>query len=299
MPHHYRLASAPINWGIGPVTPDGPPPGAILDAIAETGYVGCELGTYSLFGTTPEEVLARFRPRNLDLVTTWHEIDLARPLSADAKAEFRHLLDILVAGGATVILVSDLITAERLAVVARVDHYSETWWNNDDWAQVRRTLVDLAAIAAERGVAVAVHPHVGGHIESGAEIRRVLDLTADDPIKLCLDTGHIRIGGSDPIDLLDRECDRLIHLHAKDVDGDVLDRLQRSEIAFFDAVGAGLFADLGRGIVDWEGLKRGLTSCSYHGWVVAEQDRLLDPTNPEPYASNRRNYHFLHHLLNA
>jgi len=299
MSDRYQLASAPINWGIGPVTPDGPAPDAILDAVVEAGYVGCELGTYGLFGTTPDDVMSRFRPRNLALVTTWHEVDMARPLSTDATAEIRHLLDLLVAGGASVILVSDLITEERNRVVARVDDHPETWWSDRDWSQVRQTLRDVAAIAAEYDVQVAIHPHVGGHIESGSEIRRVLDLTAGDPIKLCLDTGHIRIGGSDPIALIARECDRLVHVHAKDVDGAVLGRLKRSEIAVSEAVGAGLFADLGRGIVDWQGLKQGLAACGYRGWVVAEQDRLLEPGNPEPFASNRRNFDFLNGLFSG
>jgi inosose dehydratase len=299
MADRYQLASAPINWGIGPVTPEGPAPDAILDAIVEAGYVGCELGTYGLFGETAEEVLARFRPRNLALVTTWHEVDMGRPLSAAAAAHFRHLLGILVAGGASVILVSDLITDERMKVVARVDDHPETWWSEEEWAQVPRTLSDVAAIAAEYGVEVAIHPHVGGHVESGAEIRRVLDISAGGPVRFCLDTGHIQIGGGDPIALLDGECDRLVHVHAKDVDGDVLGRLQRSEIEFMEAVGAGLFADLGSGIVDWQGVKRGLAACQYRGWVVAEQDRLLEPGNPEPFASNRRNFDFLNGLLNG
>jgi inosose dehydratase len=297
MTERMRLASAPINWGIGPVTPDGPPPDAILDAIAEAGYVGCELGTYGLFGTTADEVMARFRARNLALVTTWHEVDLAKPLGREAADFLRHLLDILVAGGASVILVSDLITEERVGVVARVDDHPETWWNEEDWTQVRKTLLEVAAIAGERGIEVAIHPHVGGHVESGPEIRRLLDLTAGDPITFCLDTGHIRIGGGDPIALLERECDRLVHVHAKDVDGQVLGRLQRGELGLFEAVGAGLFSDLGTGIVDWQGLKRGLAVCGYGGWVVAEQDRLLEPGNPEPYASNQRNYQFLTSLL--
>lgn len=298
MADRYQLASAPINWGIGPVTPEGPAPDAILDAIVEAGYLGCELGTYGLFGTTADEVLEKFRARNLALVTTWHEVDMARPFSDEAAAHFRHLLGILVAGGASVILVSDLITDERLGVVARVDDHPETWWTEEEWAQVPRTLAEVAAVAAEYGVEVAIHPHVGGHVESGAEIRRVLDLTAEGPVKLCLDSGHIRIGGGDPIALLNGECGRLVHVHAKDVDGEVLGQLQRSEIEFMEAVGAGLFADLGKGIVDWQGVTEGLAACAYQGWVVAEQDRLLDP-GPEPYASNKRNFDFLNDLLNG
>lgn len=299
MDRTLRLASAPINWGVGPLTPDNPAPDAMLDAIAEAGYEGCELGTYGLFGTRPDEILARFRARGLALVATWHHVDLAKPLSAEDALQIKELIKILAAGGGGPLLLSDLITAERIAVAARVDEHPETWWGDGDWTQARRTLLAIAAIAAERGVAIAIHPHVGCHLESGWEIRHLLDLTASDPVGLCLDTGHVRIGGSDPIALLERECGRLIHVHAKDVDGAVLDRLRGGAITYGEAVRDGLYSDLGTGIVGWQGLRRGLAACGYGGWVVAEQDRAMIPADPGPFESSRRNRAFLQALLNA
>ncbi len=299
MERTLRFASAPINWGVGPLDPRNPDPDRVLDAIAEAGYEGSELGTYGFFGYEAEDILARFRARNLALVTTWHEVDLAQPLSPQAEAELRTLCGILKAGEAQIILISDRITPERLAVVARVEDHPETWWDSGDWQQVRQTLLNVAAIAAEYDLIVAVHPHVGGHIESGPEIRRVLDLTDGDPIYLCLDTGHIRIGGSDPIALLERECGRLRHVHAKDVDAAVLERLRAGALTYEEAVDQGLYAPLGAGIVDWQGLKRGLAACDYRGWIVAEQDRIMHPDDPAPWELNRRNAAFLRSLFTA
>ena len=51
---------------------------------------------------------------------------------------------------------------------------------------------------AERGIRAVVHPHVGTMIEQRDEVLRVLDGSA---IPLCLDTGHLLIGGTDPVDL--------------------------------------------------------------------------------------------------
>jgi len=299
MERRLRIASAPINWGVGPVTAEAPSPEAVLDAIAEAGYEGCELGTFGYLGATPEQVLARFRSRGLALVTTWHEVDLARPLSKDAAAELRTLTEFLAAGGSTLILISDRITDERLAVVGRVEVHPATWWNDVQWRQARETLLAVAEVTAERGIAVAVHPHVGGHVESGPEIERMLDLIAGDPIGLCVDTGHILIGGGDPIALLERECARLAHVHAKDVDGPTLQRLRAGAVSYADAVAAGLYSELGAGIVDWPGFQRGLAACGYAGWVVAEQDRALVAGDPRPFESNRRNREFLRKLLNA
>ena len=40
-----------------------------------------------------------------------------------------------------------------------------------------------------------LHPHVGTMVENGPEVQRVLEGSS---IALCLDTGHLLIGGTDP-----------------------------------------------------------------------------------------------------
>ena len=55
----------------------------------------------------------------------------------------------------------------------------------------------------------------GTMVENGDEVQRVLEGSA---ISLCLDTGHLLIGGTDPADLTRQAPDRIAHTHLKDVD---------------------------------------------------------------------------------
>jgi inosose dehydratase len=186
--------------------------------------------------------------------------------------------------------------SDRSAIVARVEAHPETWWTDDDWRLVVETLGAIADLAAERGLVVAYHPHVGTHVESRREIDRLIGATDASTVKLCLDTGHILIGGTDPVDILNDAGERIVHVHAKDVDGAFLARLQRGEMSYDDGVRDGLYCDLGDGLVDWSGVAANLAA---HGWVVAEQDRQLTIGDPAPVTSLRRNRAFLRRLLNA
>ena len=54
-------------------------------------------------------------------------------------------------------------------------------------------------------------------IENTAEVQRVLEGSS---IALCLDTGHLLIGGTDPAELTRQAPERVAHVHFKDVDAE-------------------------------------------------------------------------------
>jgi inosose dehydratase len=294
-----KLSAAPIDWGVAALVPDNPSPDALLDCVRDAGYVGCELGTHGYFGASDVEIDGYFAPRGLAVSASWYDVDLAKPLSAMNAAEIDLVSSLLEASGADVINISAKMLPERIAVVGRVPSFPETWWSDDDWAQVPKTLADIQTITGRRGVRVAVHQHVGTHLESAAEMRRLIDVTRDGTTAFCLDTGHLLLGGNDPVALLDELGDRVIHVHAKDVDGPTFARLRTGDLDYVAAVGQGLYCDLGRGIVDWTGLKRGLDATAFTGWVVAEQDRPLVPGSRIPFEANKRNYRFLAELFHS
>jgi len=292
-----RVSSAPINWGVHELGPGFPDPDAMLDEVLGAGYAGCELGPLGYFGDTAGAVTGRFAPRGLALVSAFVTADLARPLADADAGRLGTVADFLKAGGCRVMILSDDITAERLAVAARADTAPETWWDDAQWAQVPRTIASVAEIARARDLTLTVHPHLGTHLETPAEVGRLLDLLADGVALLCLDTGHTLAGGSNPVDLLGRAGSGLAHLHAKDIDGAVLARLRSGELDYDGAVEAGLYADLGTGLVDWDGIKAGLDAALYTGWVVAEQDRSPTPDLAVAAGAHRRNRAFLRGLL--
>jgi sugar phosphate isomerase/epimerase len=55
-----------------------------------------------------------------------------------------------------------------------------------------------------------LHPHAGTMVETSEEVARVLH---GSPIPLCLDTGHLLIGGTDPVELAKAVPDRIAHAH--------------------------------------------------------------------------------------
>ncbi len=128
----------------------------------------------------------------------------------------------------------------------------------------------LAERAAERGVTATLHPHVGTMVETRDDVLRVLDGAS---VPLCLDTGHLLIGGTDPLELASAASERIAHTHLKDVDAALAARVRAGELSYTSAVRAGMYRPLGRGDIDIDigGIVTTLESFGYDGWYVLER----------------------------
>jgi len=182
-------------------------------------------------------------------------------------------LDALVACGANVLVV---------AAATGTDGYdSRPTLDDGQWATLLGNLDRLAAAAEEKGVRAVLHPHVGTMVETGIEVVRVV---TGSEIKLCLDTGHLLIGGTDPLQLARQVPGRIAHAHLKDVDAGLAARVQAGELTYTEAVRQGMYTPLGGGDVDIAGIITALRSNGFDGWFVMEQDTILDsePTDEGP-----------------
>jgi inosose dehydratase len=155
------------------------------------------------------------------------------------------------------------------------------------WATL---LANLDRIAAAYGRGACLHPHVGTMIETREEVDRVL---GGSSIPLCLDTGHLLIGGTDPAALAAADPGRVAHVHLKDVDASLARRVARGELTYTQAVRAGVYRPLGQGDVDIAGIVTGLESSGYQGWYVMEQDVVLAGPGDEPVHDVRRSLAYL------
>ena len=154
-------------------------------------------------------------------------------------------------------------------------------------------LARVDTVAEEHGLRHVFHPHVGTVVESAEEVRRVLD--ASD-VSLCLDTGHLTIGGADPAAIVRKAAGRIGHVHLKDVDLGLADRARAGSSGYKRAVQAGLFRPLGQGGVPIARIIAALEGGGYRGWYVLEQDIMLtdDPSDGErPMANARASLAFL------
>jgi inosose dehydratase len=164
------------------------------------------------------------------------------------------------------------------------------------WSTLLSNLDRAAARAAERGFTATLHPHVGTMVEGPDEVHRILDGSG---IPLCLDTGHLLIGGTDPAELARAAAARIGHVHLKDVTAAVAHKVAGHEISYADGVSGGLYRPLGQGDVDVAGVVDALEAVGYRGWYVLEQDTILDgPSRDEgPVRAVRESLDYLRGLF--
>jgi inosose dehydratase len=134
--------------------------------------------------------------------------------------------------------------------------------------------VERAADAArERGHEPVFHHHTSTYVEGLPEIERFLE---DTDVPLLLDSGHLAVAGGDAVTALRDWNDRIGAVHLKDVRLDVLETVKAERADTLTAWRRGLFCALGEGDVDLDAFCAELDAGGYEGWVVVEQDRVLE-----------------------
>lgn len=260
-----RLAGAPISWGVCEVPGWGFQVGVdeVLTQMREVGITATEFGPDGFLPTEPAAKAARLAEAGLQAVGGFVPVVLHEP-AHDPVPEVDAALDGFVAAGAGTLV---------LAAATGRDGYDERPVLDDlAWSTLLTNLDRLAELASGRGVLATLHPHVGTVVEQREEVQRVLDGSG---IALCLDTGHLMIGGTDPVELARTAGDRVAHTHLKDVDAGWAGRVQAGEATYTEAVAAGMYRPLGQGDVDVAEIVRLLEARGYTGWYVMEQDTIL------------------------
>jgi inosose dehydratase len=147
------------------------------------------------------------------------------------------------------------------------------------------------AVRRETGLRTVFHHHIGTWVETPTETERFLAATDPAVVGLCFDTGHYRFGGGDPLAGLQQHAERIWHVHFKDHNPQVAARTRVEQLGGVEAVGLGVFCELGQGDVDFPAVLAALQQIGYHGWIVVEQDVL--PGMGSPLASATRNREYL------
>ncbi|MRH91465.1 TIM barrel protein [Nocardia sp. SYP-A9097] len=262
-----RIAAAPISWGVCEVPGWGHVLDAetVLSAMVGLGITATEFGPPGYLPSAPGELRAELETHGLAPVGGFLALALHRESGA-ALATARETAALFAAAGAEVLI---------LAAATGEDGYdTRTPLTDYEWRTLIDTTASIADIAAEHGLRATVHPHVGTHIETEAEVHRFL---ADSNLDLCLDTGHLAIGGTDPVELARQYPTRIGHIHLKDVRLSVADEVRSGRMEYSQAVRRGLYVPLGEGDVDIAALVHAVRAAGYTGWYVLEQDTALNP----------------------
>jgi inosose dehydratase len=200
-----RVANAPVSYGAFELTvgilPNVPDAERILDAIAEAGYEGTELGPRGYLGEG-ELLSERLRSRGLELAGAFVEIRF----DEEGLDELVRTLDVVADHDAKAVL-------------------SDKGPRDGD--------VELGAVteAVERvrgrGLEPTFHPHLGSRVQTPAEIERLL---AGTDVPLLLDTGHLTAAGGDAVTAVREWRQRINHVHLKDVRDDTFVELGAGDV---------------------------------------------------------------------
>ncbi|WP_127817950.1 sugar phosphate isomerase/epimerase family protein [Microbacterium sp. CPCC 204701] len=260
-----RIAAQPVSWGINYL----PGWGRMLDAgriIREVRKLGLTAMEYQP-GLFPEDAAAArayFEGAGLRPAAGWVPVNLAQRDRTVELARFRDAVRFLADLGAPISTIG--------AAGPTGDFESGVRLTEQQWGYLEAGLDEITDIAGEAGVTVALHPHVGTAVENEQDIQRVL---ANTTVGFCYDAGHIAAAGADPVHVARLIADRTVHVHLKDIDYRVAERLIDGTIGWAEAVGEGVFTPLGRGDLDLTAILAAYRS--YDGTVVIEQDiRLLE-----------------------
>jgi inosose dehydratase len=283
-----KIAGAPISWGVCEVPGWGHQldPKRVLAEMSRLGLTATEFGPDGWLPVDTSERAQLLADENLAPVGAFvplvlHDRD-AGPLP-DAE---RALQGFQAAGGDVLVV----------AAASGADGYdARPVLNEEEWQTVYANLDRIAELAADYGVKPTLHPHVGTMVETREEVERVLRNSA---IPLCLDTGHLLIGGTDPAQLVEEYGDRVNHVHAKDVRAEIAEQVRRGELTYTEAVRRGIYVPLGQGDVDFAGIVRSLEAAGFDGWYVLEQDTILpgEPDDDGPVVDVERSLRFLRNL---
>src|SRR5665647_2992092 len=144
--------------------------------------------------------------------------------------------------------------------------------SHDRWAIFAGRVQRVVELVADRGLTATFHHHACTYVETPREIERLL---ADTSIGLTLDTGHLLIGGGDPMAALADWGPRINHLHVKDVRTALLHAALGSDNPVRDLWEKRVFVPLGDGDLDVEGFLDAVLARCFEGWLVVEQDVVL------------------------
>lgn len=275
------VASAPVSYGAFELTvgidPDVPDGLQVLDEVAEAGYAGIDLGPVGYLGSG-RGLGERLAARRLGLAGAYLELPytdndalrLAMP-ALDAMLDTFDDVAPFRVGPPPRPTLADNGSEARRARPGRAAQDPGVGLDADGWRRFGAGLGEVLARCRDRGYEPTFHHETGTFVEAPWEIERVLELTG---IGLCLDTGHLLIGGGDPVAAIGAWGSRINQVHLKDARRSVMAGIVADDAPVTDIWSREAFPVLGEGDLDGDGVLGALAAIGYEGWLVVEQDTL-------------------------
>ena len=268
------VACSQITWGRDY-------PGDVLAEIAEAGFEGAPSGP---FGGTPAEVVAQYARYGLKAGPGYMGANFWDPGVTDKIYEqARAMADFHAGIGCEVCYVADngFQTKSRRGIARwelAAHPTPEDSLTPDQYKFYGEVLTRTGEIFLERGVRACFHNHVGSFIETRKEIDDLFAATDRTKVFHGPDIGHLAWAGADVLDYVRTYAKDIKTLHVKDIYPDVVKEGVAKGWSYAQFSDAGVFAELGEGMVPIKEMLDILNAAGFQGWFVSEIDRTTKAT---------------------
>ena len=288
--NHVKIGIAPIAW----TNDDMPDLGRentfeqCISEMALAGYAGCEIGNQ--YPRDPEVLEKALKLRGLQICNAWFSTYFTRGQKAGTIAKFIEHRDFLHALGAKVIGISEQGNSIQGTTLPIFD--AKPVYTQAQWQAVIEGFEELAALAAEKGMKLGVHHHMGTGVQTEAEIDYLMEHTSNQ-VGLLYDCGHLYYseGTQEAVmRVLEKHINRVVHVHLKDVRPAILEKVRCEKLSFLEGVRTGSFTVPSDGVISFEPIFACLAQHQYEGWMVVEAEQDPAKANPLEYAIKARTF---------
>jgi inosose dehydratase len=288
-----RLGSCPDSWGVWFADdPRQTPWQRFLDELSGVGYEWLELGPYGYLPTDPSRLHDELAARDLKVAGgTMHGLSGLHK-AGDFEA--------IVARSRKVAELTRAVGADQLIFVPVPGYRDDTTGaylepaelTEEQWTTLIASTNELGKIlAGDYGVRLQFHPHADSHVETQAQTERFLQETDPAAVNLCLDTGHLAYRRADCVQIIKEFPDRIGYVHIKQMDPALVERAERDDLAFGQAVAMGASCEPPLGLPDVPSVVEALNGLDAEIFVVVEQDMYPTPFDlPQPIAERTYGY---------
>ncbi len=280
-----------VKFGISPLTwtnDDMPSLGGkipletCLSEMQEAGFVGTELGTK--YPREPEIIIPLLTEYGLSIASGWFSGNLFDKNQTVEKEieDFQTHLELLSKAGCCATVYGEVSnTVHGHMDIPLSKRYIVQ--NDEEWKWYGERLTKFAEYTKSQGISVGFHHHMGTLVESVSDIDKLMQYSGD-ALGLTLDTGHITFAGGDPIAVIEKHANRIVHVHFKDVRPNILKKVHDEDLSFLQAVLEGIYTVPGDGCIDYPSVFKILKKVGYKGWLLVEAEQDPAKAHPLTYA---------------
>jgi inosose dehydratase len=283
-----KLAIAPIGW----TNDDLPELGGeipfeqCVSEMALAGFSGSEVG--NKYPKDPKVLNKALELRGLTICNAWFSSFLTTKPYKEVEKEFIKHRDFLYAVGARIIGAAE--QGHSIQGQDKPVFDAKPVFTGEEWKSLCEGLNKLGRRAAEKGMRLTYHHHMGTGVQTAAEIDRLMENTDPELLGLLYDTGHLVFSGEDYLGILTKWMGRIRHVHLKDIRTAVYKKVVKGKWPFLKAVKEGVFTVPGDGNIDFAPVFQALKKAKYAGWWVVEAEQDPAKANPLEYAVKARKY---------